>query len=110
MQTLSNLQLLQLQEINPKLSAAQFYFLSDIATSKTVAYGFIDLAKKRIDTLNKHFAAAGKANLSIISDPKMFCFKWQISTEKNNTLCEPHGYWLAEHRNKMRMILVSYKH
>ena len=74
MQSLSNLQLLRLEEIKPKLSATHFYFLTDIATSKTVDYGFIDLAKKRIDTLNKHFAAAGKANLSIISDPKMFVF------------------------------------
>lgn len=74
LQDLGNLQLLKLEEINPKLSAAQFYFLSDMPALKTVDYRFIDFSKKRIDALNKHFAAAGKASLGTVSDPKMFVF------------------------------------
>jgi hypothetical protein len=48
LQSLSNLQLLRLEEINPKLSAAQLYFLADMPTLKTVDYRLSTLAKNAL--------------------------------------------------------------
>jgi Leucine-rich repeat (LRR) protein len=71
---LSQLQALQLEEINPKLLAEQFYFLSEMPSLEMLDYRFIDFGKKRIDALNKHFAAAGKSHLTTNINPKIFIF------------------------------------
>jgi hypothetical protein len=71
---LSHLQALQLEEINPKLLAQQFYFLSEMPSLEMLDYRFIDFGKKRIDALNKHFAAAGKSHLTTNINPKIFIF------------------------------------
>jgi Leucine-rich repeat (LRR) protein len=71
---LSHLQALQLEEINPKLLAEQFYFLSEMPSLEMLDYRFIDFGKKRIEALNKHFSAAGKTHLTTNINSKIFIF------------------------------------
>lgn len=58
-QTIPALQMLALEEINTKLKAEQFYFLSEMSTLKALDFRFIDVNKSRIDKLNKAFKEKG---------------------------------------------------
>jgi len=63
LKTIPSLEKIELEEINTKLNAEQFYFLAEMKTLKEIDFRFIDFNKKRIDKLNKHFIEKGKGNL-----------------------------------------------
>ena len=63
LKTLPALEELELQEINTKLKAEQFYFLTEMNTLKTVDFRFIDFNKGRIEKLNNYFKINGKQNI-----------------------------------------------
>ncbi len=54
---------LDLNEINTKLKAEQFYFLTEIDTLKTLDFRFIDYNKSRIEKLNKIFKEKNKDHI-----------------------------------------------
>lgn len=54
---------LELREINTKLKAENFYFLTEMKTLKTVDFRFMDFNKGRIEKLNNHFHFKGKENI-----------------------------------------------
>jgi hypothetical protein len=64
--TIPSLEKLKLEEINTKLNAEQFYFLTEIKTLKEIDIRFIDFNKKRMDKLHKWFKENGKENMLII--------------------------------------------
>lgn len=63
LKSIESLKELELHEINPKLKAEQFYFLSTMKSLKEVDYRFIDFNKKRIQKLNDFFEKEGKTDL-----------------------------------------------
>jgi hypothetical protein len=63
LQTLPMLEELTLNEINTKLPAEQFYFLTEMDTLTTVDFRFIDFSKNRIEKLNKVFKEKNKDNI-----------------------------------------------
>ncbi|MDR1452001.1 MAG: hypothetical protein LBI57_06725, partial [Helicobacteraceae bacterium] len=65
LKTIPNLKHLELREINTKLEAERFYFLTEIETLNEIEFKFIDFNKKRIDLLNKWFIKNGKENIII---------------------------------------------
>ncbi len=65
LQSLTGLQALELEEINPKLMAEQFYFLTKMPCLNSLDYRFIDFGKKRISALNSHFKIVQKEHILI---------------------------------------------
>jgi hypothetical protein len=63
LQTLPNLQELRLHEINSKLKAERFYFLTEMNTLKSIDFRFMDFNEKRIKTLANKFVEMGKENM-----------------------------------------------
>ncbi|MCP1996315.1 hypothetical protein [Flavobacterium sp. HSC-61S13] len=61
--SLSKLEELQLNEINTKLKAEQFYFLAEIDTLKTLDFRFMDYNKARIEKLNTIFNEKNKDHI-----------------------------------------------
>lgn len=61
--TLPSLEKLKLEEINTKLNAERFYFLTEMKTLKEIDFRFMDFNKNRIDKLNKWFIENGKENI-----------------------------------------------
>jgi len=59
LKTIPALEKLYMEEINPKLDAEKFYFLTEMQTLKKIDFRFIDFNKKRIEKLNKMFAEKG---------------------------------------------------
>jgi hypothetical protein len=57
------LERLRLREINTKLEAEKFYFLTKIKTLKEIDFRFIDYNKKRINKLNKWFKENKKEDI-----------------------------------------------
>lgn len=60
LQTLPMLEELLLKEINTKLKAEQFYFLTAMDTLTSLDYRFMDFNKSRIEKLNNRFKEKGK--------------------------------------------------
>lgn len=63
--TIPSLEKLELEEINTKLDAETFYFLTEIKTLKEIDFRFMDFNKKRIDKLNTWFIENGKENILV---------------------------------------------
>jgi len=63
LKTIKSLKKLRLHEINTKLKAEQFYFLSTMDTLIEIDYEFIDFNKGRIKKLNDFFEKEGKSIL-----------------------------------------------
>lgn len=63
LKSLRKLEALELNEINTKLKAEQFYFLTEIDTLKTLDFRFMDYNKARIEKLNTIFKEKNKANI-----------------------------------------------
>ncbi|GAB1856428.1 hypothetical protein MHTCC0001_12630 [Flavobacteriaceae bacterium MHTCC 0001] len=63
LKTIKSLKVLKLKEINTKLKAEQFYFLSTMDTLVEIDYKFIDFNKGRIKKLNDFFEKEGKSTL-----------------------------------------------
>ena len=61
--TLPSLKKLKLGEINVKLNAEQFYFLTEMKSLREIDFRFMDFNKKRIEKLNKWFQENGKENM-----------------------------------------------
>ena len=61
--TMPKLEKLVLREINTKLQAEEFYFLTEIETLNEIDFRFIDFNKNRIEKLNKWFKENGKENI-----------------------------------------------
>lgn len=61
--TIPFLKKLRLEEINTKINAEQFYFLTEIKTLTEVNFKFIDFNKKRIDKLTEWFIENNKENI-----------------------------------------------
>lgn len=61
--SLPKLEELELNEINSKLKAEQFYFLTEIDTLKTLDFRFMDYNKARIEKLNKIFNERNKDHI-----------------------------------------------
>lgn len=55
LKTITNLESLELEEINTKLKAEDFFFLEEIESLKILDFRFIDFNKKRIEKLYTHF-------------------------------------------------------
>ncbi len=63
LQTLPVLEELELQEINTKLKAEQFFFLAEMTTLKTLDFRFMDFNKNRIEKLINYFKLTGKEDI-----------------------------------------------
>ena len=63
LQALPMLQELELKEINPKLKAEQFYFLTEMNTLTALDFRFMDFNRSRIEKLTKIFEEKGKGNI-----------------------------------------------
>jgi hypothetical protein len=63
LKTIPKLEKIKLEEINTKLKAEQFYFLTRMETLKEIDFEFIDYNKTRIEKLNKWFKENGKGNI-----------------------------------------------
>jgi hypothetical protein len=63
LKAIPKLERLELNDINTKLEAEQFYFLTEMQTVKEIDFRFIDFNKKRIDLLNKWFVKNGKESI-----------------------------------------------
>ncbi len=62
-QTLPGLRELELSEINTKLKAEEFYFLTEMSSLRKVDFRFMDFNKRRIQKLKRHFEEQGKGRL-----------------------------------------------
>lgn len=65
--TIPSLEELELQEINTKLKAEEFYFLTKMNTLKTLDFRFMDFNKNRIEKLNNYFKLNDKEDILKIS-------------------------------------------
>ena len=61
--TIPLLEKLTLEEINTKLDAERFYFLTEMETLSEINFRFMDFGKKRIEKLTARFAQSGREHI-----------------------------------------------
>jgi len=65
LKTASNLEILELKEINTKIKAEAFDFLLDMPKLKQMDFQYIDFNKKRIEIMRKKWIDSGKQDILI---------------------------------------------